>query len=250
MRDLPLHLQRSGLVVPSGGGGGGGGFSIARVTGWSALRDPDTRYSAYANDGSGGISWTFAGDSVIYDGFSEMPGTDVQVVSIPGCENFDPSLHDLRVFVNYTTFSDDAGAAPYGIGLFVIDDTMLNRATASGGGFGLERVSATARRATSLGSSSLIGGTANLTTAPYSRAILDFAFANDTGATVGLQGVSRYRYSGGLQNGTDPGFGYGLSADPEDYHLALCGFHRNTTSDTPSFAVTVDVLLNPRTEPS
>lgn len=203
------------------------------VTTWGSLFDPDSRLSSFTHT-AGLLEYVMAGDTVLYDGFRENgPGVETLVQDIEGLENFDPTTWLLLLFDEYVSFPLGSGADLYGAELQLTDDTLANRASADGIGFGLERASSSVFRALSYAETGVgPGGTNNLGDQDAAKYVISFS---EAAANAYMRMTSGFRNTG-LSTWVDGTtlLGRSISLVGSDIRLAARMMHRNSTSDTPT----------------
>lgn len=201
------------------------------VTTWSSLFDPDSRLTSFTHT-SGLLEYVIAGDTVQYDGFRENgPGVETLVRDIEGLENFDPLTWVLLLFDDYVAFPLGAGADLYGAELQITDDTLANRASARGIGFGAERASSSVMRALSYAETGVgPGGTNNLGVQDAAKYVVSFSEA----ASVAYARVTSGFRDNGLTTWVDGTtlLGRSISKAGTDIRLAARMMHRSATSDS------------------
>lgn len=198
---------------------------------WGSLFDPDSRLTSFTHT-AGLLEYVVAGDTVQYDGFREnSPGVETAVQDIEGLENFDPTTWVLLLFDDWVAAPLGVGADQYGIELQLTDDTLANRASANGIGFGAERASSSVFRALSYDATSLgPGGTNNMGVQDAAKYVISYS---EAAANAYLRMTSGFR-NNGLTTWVDGTtfLGRSISLSGSAHYLAARIMHRSVTSDS------------------
>lgn len=232
----PCHAGRRQPIEPRRPPGGvSADPPFVLIDGWGSLYDPSGRTTTGTGHSAGTLTFVMAGDTVAYDGFREAaPRREVELLTVPGLEDFDPRIDDLEIYDELLQF--DVNSALYGPAILVLDRDTSAIASADGLGSGLRNLNASVHQSHFIAATAGVGGTNNLgleTAARYT-----FGWARTGSGLWTPTATARTNQGGADPNesiGAPPQIGTAMD-DPgsQSWWLSAAVMHGGTTSATPT----------------